>query len=116
MKLFLLMRFNKIKIFSVAFLGSITLFSCATHQLQLGANSEKITNTNDKDSIKIAHRFFLIGDAGNADQENAQKILAALQKQLQQSDKNATLLFLGDNIYPKGMPDEKDKKSIRTCA
>nr|WP_245600506.1 metallophosphoesterase [Flavobacterium daejeonense] len=105
------MRFNKIKIFSVAFLGSTTLFSCATHQLQLGANSEKITNTNDKDSTKIAHRFFLIGDAGNADQENAQKILAALQKQLQQSDKNATLLFLGDNIYPKGMPDEKDKKA-----
>lgn len=111
MKLFLLMRFNKIKIFSVAFLGSITLFSCATHQLQLGANSKKITNTNDKDSTKIAHRFFLIGDAGNADQENAQKILAALQKQLQQSDKNATLLFLGDNIYPKGMPDEKNKKA-----
>ncbi len=109
MKLFSDMRFLKIKIFCLSCLVFFSLFSCATHHLQLGKDSKKNTLTNDKDTAKIAHRFFLIGDAGNADEENAQKILNALQAQLHQSDKKATLLFLGDNIYPKGIPNEKDK-------
>jgi hypothetical protein len=111
MKLFSDMRFIKIKIFSLALFILFIITSCATYHSQFGKDSEKNTLTNDKDTTKIAHRFFLIGDAGNADQENAQKILSSLQEQLRQSDKNASLLFLGDNIYPKGMPDKKDKKA-----
>ncbi|MES2239915.1 MAG: metallophosphoesterase [Bacteroidota bacterium] len=103
------MRFNKFKIFSPALFSLLLVTSCATHRAQFGNNSEENALTKDKDTAKIAHRFFLIGDAGNADQENAKKILNALEEQLQQSDKNASLLFLGDNIYPKGIPSEKDK-------
>ncbi|MEL1241935.1 metallophosphoesterase [Flavobacterium flavipallidum] len=107
MKLFSVMRFLKIKIFFSSF---FLLISCATYHSQLGKDAAKNLTINDKETAKIAHRFFLIGDAGNADQENAQKILKALQEQLQQADKNTTLLFLGDNIYPKGMPSEKKQK------
>ncbi|MBA0883730.1 metallophosphoesterase [Flavobacterium undicola] len=109
MKLFSDMRFIKIKIFFCSLVALFIITSCATYHSQFGRDSKKITLTNDKDTTKIAHRFFLIGDAGNADKESAKKILNSLQEQLQQSNKNATLLFLGDNIYPKGMPDEKDK-------
>ncbi|RVT77388.1 metallophosphoesterase [Flavobacterium sufflavum] len=109
MKLFSDMRFIKIKIFSLSLFVLFIVASCASYHSQLGRDSKKITLTNDKDTTKIAHRLFLIGDAGNADEENAKKVLSALKEQLSQSDKNATLLFLGDNIYPKGMPDEKDK-------
>ncbi|MEO8253136.1 MAG: metallophosphoesterase [Flavobacterium sp.] len=104
------MRFIKIIFFSSFIV--LLMVSCATHHAQFGKNSKKNALLNDKDTTKIAHRFFLIGDAGNADEDKAQKILHSLQEKLKQSDKNATLLFLGDNIYPKGMPDEKkDKKN-----
>jgi predicted phosphohydrolase len=103
------MRFIKFKIFFCALVVLFIITSCATYHSQFGRDSKKIILTNDKDTTKIAHRLFLIGDAGNADEENSKKLLHSLQEQLQQSDKNATLLFLGDNIYPKGMPDDKDK-------
>ncbi|KDN56357.1 metallophosphoesterase [Flavobacterium seoulense] len=107
------MRFIKIKLFFYSVVALLIISSCATHDSQFGKNSKKITFTNDKDTTKIAHRFFLIGDAGNADEEKAQKILKSLQEQLQQSDKNATLLFLGDNIYPKGMPGKSETKEYK---
>ncbi|MFL9831016.1 metallophosphoesterase [Flavobacterium sp. ST-87] len=115
MKLFLDMHFFKIKIFFYAIIASLIITSCATHKMQLGSDIKENPGINDKHLSEIAHRFFLIGDAGNADQEKAQKILNSLNQQLQESDKNATLLFLGDNIYPKGIPDKKDKKDYATA-
>ncbi|MEP2276908.1 MAG: BamA/TamA family outer membrane protein [Reichenbachiella sp.] len=48
------------------------------------------------------HQVFLIGDAGEP--SLAKDNLSALSSQLQSAGKNATLIFLGDNIYPKGLP------------
>jgi len=109
MKLFSDMRFIKIKIFLRAFTLLLIVTSCATYHSQFGNKAKENKLINEDDTAKIAHRFFLIGDAGNADGENAKKLLSALKEQLSQSDKNSTLLFLGDNIYPKGIPNEKDK-------
>lgn len=53
---------------------------------------------------------FLIGDAGMPNPYGtAPKALTSLEKQFNQADKNDLLLFLGDNIYPKGIPLEGDK-------
>lgn len=53
---------------------------------------------------------FLIGDAGMPNPDGtAPKALTSLEKQFNQADKNDLLLFLGDNIYPKGIPLEGDK-------
>lgn len=82
----------------------LALQSCATHHAQYGKNIENHLIQNETDSSKIAHTFFLIGDAGNADEEKAQQTLGLLQNRLENSDKKSTLLFLGDNIYPKGFP------------
>lgn len=90
------------------------LQSCATHHAQYGKNIENHFITNETDSSKIAHTFFLIGDAGNADEEKAKKTLGLLQNRLEKTNKNSTLLFLGDNIYPKGFPknDVPEERSL----
>lgn len=89
--------------------GTFFLFqSCATHEMQLNKNSNKNQIYQPIDSSKIEHTFFLIGDAGNADRDYAKLILHTLEKKLEDSNKNATLLFLGDNIYPVGMPADKN--------
>jgi len=56
-------------------------------------------NENATDTIKIAHTFYLIGDAGNADLPLPQQTLELLSQKLASAHKNSTLLFLGDNIY-----------------
>ena len=112
MKLFLDNRFilsNKTSLLLVI-LG-ILIQSCATHTAQFGKNIKNPIAQNAVDTSKIVHTFFLIGDAGNADEIKAQQTMSLLHDQLKKASQKTTLLFLGDNIYPKGFPstDDPDK-------
>lgn len=86
-------------------------YSCATHDVQLGKNVKMPETANASDTAKIAHTFYLVGDAGNADEPQSQKTLSLLHERLNQASKNSTLLFLGDNIYPVGFASKKDSLS-----
>ena len=86
-------------------LAALLFQSCATHHEQFGKNIKNPVPQNATDSSKIAHTFYLIGDAGNANEKKAKQTLGLLEERLSQSNKNSTLLFLGDNIYPKGLPN-----------
>ncbi len=96
-------------------LTSLLLTACATHKIQLGKNTSNEITEEKQDTIKNSHTLYLIGDAGNADDEQTQKTLSLLKERLDKADKNATLLFLGDNIYPLGMPADKNNPE-RTAA
>ncbi|WP_264531003.1 metallophosphoesterase [Flavobacterium sp. N502540] len=105
MKLFLDNHFiAKIKTCSLAIAVLLLTYSCATHKAQYGKNVSANETENATDTIKIAHTFYLVGDAGNADEEKAQQTLELLHQKLKKASKKSTLLFLGDNIYPKGFP------------
>jgi len=114
MKLFLDNHFiAKIKTFCTVIFVLFLIYSCATHHAQFGKNVSANENENATDTIKIAHTFYLVGDAGNSDEQQSQKTLDLLHKKLKKSGKNATLLFLGDNIYPKGFQtDNAEEKKL----
>ncbi|GAA3750260.1 metallophosphoesterase [Flavobacterium ginsengisoli] len=108
MKLFLDNHFiAKIKNYSLAIMALFIVYSCATRKPQYGKNVSATETENATDTIQIAHTFFLVGDAGNADEEQAQHTLELLHQKLKKASKKSTLLFLGDNIYPKGFPGNK---------
>ncbi|MGI9544052.1 MAG: metallophosphoesterase, partial [Cyclobacteriaceae bacterium] len=50
--------------------------------------------------------IYLIGDAGEASENGDFATLNFLQKHLQEANNQSAVLFLGDNIYPRGLPDE----------
>jgi len=52
-----------------------------------------------------AYTLYLVGDAGEPDIVN-QPLGKVLRHQVEQTGSNATVLYLGDNVYPKGMPEE----------
>jgi UDP-2,3-diacylglucosamine pyrophosphatase LpxH len=54
------------------------------------------------------HRLILIGDAGEL-LNGRQPVVEAMMK-AEKPDSNTTVVFLGDNIYPVGMPDKDHKK------
>src|SRR3990167_10251107 len=89
---------NSNKIAVLLLLGVFVFQSCATHEAQFGKNNKNPLPQNANDTTKIAHTFYLIGDAGNAEEEKAQQTLALLEGQLKKASENSTLLFLGDNI------------------
>lgn len=53
----------------------------------------------------LARRIILIGDAGELHQDGHNPVVDAVKKRFDLQDKRNTVLFLGDNIYPLGMPD-----------
>ena len=86
----------------------LLLTACATHNVQLGKKTVNQSAAVKADTVTRHHTFYLIGDAGNADDQQTQQTLSLLKKRLDKHDKNASLLFLGDNIYPLGMPADKN--------
>ena len=53
----------------------------------------------------LTYSIFLVGDAGKIT-PGQQRIFEVLKHQLDTAGDKSTLIFLGDNLYPKGMPPE----------
>ncbi|MBG6133543.1 hypothetical protein IWQ47_004955 [Aquimarina sp. EL_43] len=93
-------KYNKILIICVALL----LSSCATYAPQYKV--ENFTQTLPNSAIEKT--FYLVGDAGNAKMKESTEGLSILKKVLDTAKtKDDYLIFLGDNIYQKGMPEKK---------
>lgn len=85
---------------------AILLASCATFNEQVDKQvNQQLTETTSE----LSHRFYLIGDAGNASLNETTLPLLSLQKQLQEAPKQSSVLFLGDNVYQHGIP-KKDSE------
>lgn len=99
------MKFNY-KVKQLLFLCSalVLLNSCATFHQQEGAKLAQAISPINTDK-NINHKFILIGDGGNANDSVSDPNFRFLKQRISQADKNSTVLFLGDNIYPKGLPD-----------
>lgn len=89
------------------FLLSGLLLSCATYNVKKGKNLHEVS----KSELKTDNDFqiFLVGDAGNSEEIQAQQTLNFLKNKIDSANSNSMLIFLGDNIYPLGMPKESDK-------
>ncbi|WP_273568205.1 metallophosphoesterase [Maribacter halichondriae] len=65
---------------------------------------------------KISHTFYLIGDAGLSPMGGMNPALKIFKKRLDHANENSTAIFLGDNIYPSGLPDPKDSTIVYRTA
>ena len=81
------------------------LNACATYKSQYKDNNSQSTFSNKE----IAHSFYLIGDAGISAEAESSKAITSFKTALSKASKNSTVLFLGDNIYPKGLPKKGDE-------
>ncbi|MBN4083002.1 hypothetical protein JYT50_01305, partial [bacterium AH-315-A23] len=95
-------RYSSIKLSFL--LISILFSSCASYDVNYNKKFENWESQNNETNFEVEHTFYLIGDAGNANKGELLTHFDILKTELSSSKKNATLLFLGDNIYEKGMP------------
>ncbi len=82
----------------VLLLGS----SCATYKAQY---KDQLQQSSLPD-LEISHSFYLIGDAGASELGKKSMALTALERELKSAPDNSTVLFLGDNIYQRGLVAE----------
>jgi hypothetical protein len=88
------------------------LNACATYNLQY---KDKTVQSIFPDK-EIKHSFYLIGDAGIAGDSESSSAISSFKTELSKASKNSTVIFLGDNIYPKGLPkkDEEGRSEAET--
>ena len=83
--------------------------NCATHFPQYKTAKKTSDNISNKDAV---HSFYLLGDGGNSPIGTETNTLKRLRTVLKEASKNSTLMFLGDNIYPAGMPKKNEKGRV----
>ncbi len=80
--------------------------SCATYKKQISEQFKSWEKNKTLNTEKS--NVYLIGDAGNS--PNSNETLQNLKKELQKEGKNSSVIFLGDNVYPKGLSSKKGEK------
>ncbi|AWX44077.1 hypothetical protein HME9304_01077 [Flagellimonas maritima] len=81
------------------------IYSCATYEAKY---DEPFTGEKIYADKEVEHTFFLIGDAGKSPMGDLNPVLKIVKSRLDNAVENSTAIFLGDNIYPAGLPDKKD--------
>ncbi|WP_299526763.1 metallophosphoesterase [uncultured Lutibacter sp.] len=89
---------------------SFLVSSCATYNAQYTNDNWKTEIDTLTDDSEIEHSFYFIGDAGNAALNKDLLHFNLLKEELVTASKKSTVLFLGDNIYEKGLPKKEDSE------
>jgi calcineurin-like phosphoesterase family protein len=58
----------------------------------------------------LLYSIYLLGDAGEPLEAKGRKNLESLKAKLSEENENSILLFLGDNVYPIGIPDASNEE------
>ena len=82
--------------------------SCATYDGQIKVVSQYKKETSGTN-------IFLIGDAEKLENGQPSKAIKALNDKIKSASKNDVLLYLGDNIYPKGSSDLNNAEAKKAC-
>lgn len=98
------MRYNQ---WLLPLLITLTLNACANYKLHFDKEEKNWAATPLPDK-KLAHRLYLIGDAGGAEYGKSLPAIDLLKERLDQEkkEKKVTVVYLGDNIYWNGLPPE----------
>ncbi|MBV1922637.1 MAG: metallophosphoesterase, partial [Flavobacteriaceae bacterium] len=99
------------KSYLITLLSILFLSNCATHDVQYKNEEIKNNSNTTTSSGKVLERtLYLIGDAGNAYLGESTEALKAFTKKINKnSSKKDFVVFLGDNIYEKGLPKKESE-------
>jgi len=87
----------------ILLLFSFFVTSCQTGKIYYRSDAKNWKNKPDSiQNQELEYSLFLIGDAGDAT-EKSRPCLQSLQKHLTEKQKKSGVIFLGDNIYPRGL-------------
>ena len=93
---------------------ALLVAGCAGKQLEKSSaqpTADRCVALAPSDVEAISHRFLLIGDAGAT--KPREPVLERLKERADELPEHTTIVFLGDNVYPKGIPRGRDPEAER---
>ena len=97
--------------FRLAFLSIVVVLffsgGCSINSLY---TSDKLSlpNVGKVSESEIVQSVFLIGDAGEQEVDIREPVLVTLETEASKNPARNAIVFLGDNVYPNGMPEQSD--------
>ncbi|WP_340102750.1 metallophosphoesterase [Rhodohalobacter sp. 8-1] len=89
----------------------VTLSACSsTNYTAAGDTQEVEASDASQRPDGYIYSLFLIGDAGDATLDPLSGSLRAMGEKLAEVDTSGAVVFLGDNIYPHGLPPEDSER------
>jgi len=92
-----------VTLFLIIILSIFFFQSCASYKVDYSKEGEDWASTAMPSEESI-HTMYLVGDAGNAPLNGTTNVLKYLKKILPSESDSSSIVFLGDNLYPDGMP------------
>lgn len=86
------------------------LSSCASYKTQYASETEGGAKDQYWPEQDLIHRIYLVGNAGEQVSGMTPPVLNALENHLQTAGSKSTVLFLGNNTYPKGLVSKSNKE------
>ncbi|WP_253930619.1 metallophosphoesterase [Lewinella sp. W8] len=80
------------------------LFTCASYHEHYARAGKGWALEAPPEAADLAYRTYLIGDAGNAKEGKPLAVMTYLEEELATAPASTSIIFLGDNLYPDGMP------------
>ena len=100
----------KLKYYPFTFTLIILLASsCANYKYNIADDAKGWEQNKPDPSLKLEHTVYLVGDAGKAKLGETPPTLKYLKSILAKESENSSVLFLGDNVYPKGLVGQNDE-------
>ncbi|MDX1672650.1 MAG: metallophosphoesterase [Balneolaceae bacterium] len=93
------------------FLAALLWISCSTSgNLYLSDAMREAADQPTREILaKPSYTIFLIGDTGAASLNPPDPVMTLLERKLSEADSNSAVIFLGDNLYPDGLPPRQDE-------
>jgi len=91
----------------ISFLIVLLLASCATEEPFYNASVSDWKEATADASSDLIYEVFLVGDSRKAYENKS--LMEMLSSHFRLSGKNSTVVFLGDNVQPGGLPDSTDR-------
>jgi hypothetical protein len=107
--------FSKIKLSSMnrillLLLPAILSYSCARFQYKVISEHKDWAQQLPPEDEQPEHTVYLIGDCGDSDLGERSLALDLLDRKLKTAPESSHVIFLGDNIYPGGLPPDPANK------
>lgn len=97
-------------------LAVLLVSSCANYKVNYNPDTKNWSNNNQRTpNGKVKHTMFMIGNAGSEELNSNHPALNLLQSKLSVADESSSVIFLGSNIHPNGMPGKGHKKKRKNA-
>ena len=93
--------------FLVLTISAVLLTACYSTRPYYAPKHSDWEAFKDSASSPATHTIYLLGDVGE-DPSKSAPVLGLLQNQLSETKNEKSVVFLGDNIYSAGLPDQSD--------